>query len=63
MLHTKEQDKLPEEKLSEWEIANFQEREETNHHIIKMIKELGRRTDAQRRKLEVFNRIRKYKKT
>ena len=29
--------------------------------IIKMIKELGRRMDAQNKKLEVFNRVRKYK--
>ena len=28
---------------------------------IKMIKELGRRMDAQNKKLEVFNRVRKYK--
>ena len=54
MLHTKEQDKLPEEKLSEWEIANFQERVETNHHTIKMIKELGRRIDAQSNEVEVL---------
>ena len=28
---------------------------------IKMIKDLGRRMDAQNKKLEVFNRVRKYK--
>ena len=29
--------------------------------IIQMIKELGRRMDAQNKKLEVFKRVRKYK--
>ena len=36
--------------------------EEFRVMIIKMIKELGRRMDAQSKKLDVFNRVRKCKK-
>ena len=55
----KEQDKTPEEELSEVELGNLTEKE-FRIVIIKMIKELGRRMYAQSKKLEVFNRVRKY---
>ena len=53
MSQMKEQDKTPEEELSEVEIANLPEKE-FKVMIIKMIKEL-RRMDAQNEKLEVLN--------
>ena len=53
MFQTKEQDKTPEEGLSEVEIDNLPEKE-FRVMIIKMIKELGRTMDAQSEKLEVF---------
>ena len=46
MFQTKEQDKTPEEELSEVEIGNIPEKE-FRVMIVKMIKELGRRMDAQ----------------
>ena len=51
----KEQDKTPDEELSEVEIGNLPEKE-FRVMIIKMIKELRRRMDAQSEKLEVFNK-------
>ena len=50
----KEQHKTPEEQLSDMEIGNLPEKE-FRLMIVKMIKELGRRMDAQSKKLEVFN--------
>ena len=50
----KEQDKASEE-LSEVEIGNLPEKL-FGVMIIKMIKELGRRMDAQSKNLEVFNK-------
>ena len=55
MFQAKEQDKTPEEQLSEVEIGNQPEKEFTVM-IIKMIKELRRRMDAQSEKLEVVNK-------
>ena len=55
MFQMKEQDKTPEEKLKEMETGNLPENE-FRVVIIKMIKELGRRMDAQSEKLEVFNK-------
>ena len=52
MFQTKEPDKTPEEELSEMEIGNLPEKE-VRVMIIKMIKEFGRKMDAQREKLEV----------
>ena len=54
MFQTKEQDKASEE-LSEVEIGNLPEKL-FGVMIIKMIKELGRRMDAQSKNLEVFNK-------
>ena len=51
----KEQDKTAEEQLSEVETGNLPEKE-FRVMILKMIKELGRRMDAQSEKLEVFNK-------
>ena len=51
----KEQDKTPDEELSEVEIGNQPEKE-FRVMIIKMIKELRRRMDAQSEKLEFFNK-------
>ena len=51
----KEQDKIPEEELSEVETGNLPEKE-FRIVIVKMIKEIGRRMDAQSEKLEVFNK-------
>ena len=55
MFQTKEQDKTPEEELSKVEIGNLPKKE-FRVVIVKMIKELGRRMDAQSKKLEVFNK-------
>ena len=55
MFQMKEQDKTPEEELSEVEIGSLPEKE-FRVMIVKKIKELGRRMDAQSQKLEVFNR-------
>ena len=55
MLHTKEQDKIPEEQLCDVEIENLPKKE-LRVMIVKMIQELGKRMDAQIEKLqEVFN--------
>ena len=51
----KEQDKTPEEQLREVEIANLPEKE-FRAIIVKMIQGLGKRMDAQNKKLqEVFS--------
>ena len=51
----KEQDKNPEENLSEVEIANLLKKE-FKVMTVKMIKELRRKMDEQSRKLEVLNK-------
>ena len=51
----KEQDKTPEEELSEVETDNLPKKE-FRVIIVKMIKELGRRVDAQSEKLDVFDK-------
>ena len=56
----KEQDKTLEEELSEVEVGNLPNKQ-FNEMIIKMFEEMGRRWDEQTEKLEVFNRVRKYK--
>ena len=53
MIQMKEQDKNPEEDLSEVEITNLFNKE-LKVRTIKMIKELRRRMDDQSKKLEVF---------
>ena len=62
MFQMKEQNKTPEEELSEVEIGNLPEKE-FKIMIVNMIKELGRRMVVQSKKLEVFNKelVRKYK--
>ena len=56
----KKQDKTPEKQLNEMEIGNLPEKEFTIM-IVKMIQDLGKRMEAKIKKLEVFNRVRKYK--
>ena len=52
----KEQDKTPEEQLSEVEIGNLPE-EEFRVMIVKKIQDLGKRVEAQTEKLpEMFNK-------
>ena len=51
----KEQDKTPEEELSEVEIANLPNKA-FKVMIIMMIKEIDRRLDEQNEKLEAFNK-------
>ena len=58
MFQMKEQDKIPKEKLSEEETGNLPEKEFTIM-IVKMTEEFERRMDAQSKKLDVFNRVRK----
>ena len=53
MFQTKEQDKIPEEELSEVEISNLPKKE-LRVMIIKMVKELRRRMNVQSKNLEVF---------
>ena len=55
MFQRKEQDKTAEEQLSDVEIGNLH-RKQFGVMIIKMIKELVRRMDAQSEKLEVFKK-------
>ena len=55
MFQTKEQDKTPEEELGEVETGNLLGKE-FRVMIVKMIKELGRRMNAQSEKLDVFNK-------
>ena len=54
MLQMREQDKTPEEELSEVETGK-QPKHEFRVVTVKMIKELGRRMDAQSEKLEILN--------
>ena len=55
MLHTKEQDKIPEEQLCDVEIENLPKKE-LRVMIVKMIQKLRKRMDAQIEKFqEVFN--------
>ena len=58
MFQMKEQDKIPKEKLSEEETGNLPEKEFTIM-IVKTTEEFERRMDAQSKKLDVFNRVRK----
>ena len=51
----RDQDKTLEKEPSEVEIGNLPKKD-FRVVIIKMIKELGRRMDAQSKKLEVFNK-------
>ena len=56
----KEQNKTPEEQVSGMEIDNVHKKE-IRVMIIKMIQELGKRIDAQNKKLQaVFNKELKY---
>ena len=55
MFKTKEQDKTPEEKLSEVEIDNLLSRK-FKVMIVKMFKQLRTKLDEQIEKLEVFNK-------
>ena len=56
MFQMKEQDKIPEEELSDMEIGNLRE-EEFRVMIVKMIQELGKRMDEQSEKLqEIFSK-------
>ena len=55
MSQMKEQDKTPEEEISEVETGNLPKKE-FRVIIVKMIKELGRRVDAQSEKLDVFDK-------
>ena len=55
MFQMKKQDKTPEEELSEVKTGNLPKKE-FRVMIIKMVKQLGRRMDAQSEKLEVFNK-------
>ena len=52
----KEQDKTPEKKLNEGEIGNLPEKE-SRIMIVKMIQDLGKRTEAKMEKMqEMFNK-------
>ena len=56
MSQTKEQDKTPEEQLSETEIGNLHEKE-FRVMIVKMIQDLRKRKEAQTEKIqEMFNK-------
>ena len=56
MSQVKEQDKTPEEQLSEMEIGNLPEKE-FRVMIVKMIQEFRRRMEAQIKKIqEMFNK-------
>ena len=54
MFQMNEQDKIPEEQLSEVEVGSVLK--EFRVMIVKMIQEFGKRMDAQSKKLEVFNK-------
>ena len=54
MFQIKEQDKTPEEELSEVEIGGNLSKKESRVTIIKMTKELESRMNAQSKKLEVL---------
>ena len=51
MFQTKEQDKTPEEQLSDMELDNLPKKE-FRVMTVKMIQELGKRMDAQNEKLQ-----------
>ena len=55
MFHMKQWDKTPEEELSDVGIGNLPKKE-LRVMIIKMIRELKRKMDADSEKLEVFNK-------
>lgn len=55
MFHKREQNKTTEEGLSEVDIGSLPKKE-FRIVTVKIIKELGRRIDAQSEKLEVFNK-------
>ena len=55
MFQMRKQDKTPEEQLSEVEIGNLPEKE-FRVMTVQMMKELGKRMDAQSKKSEVFNK-------
>ena len=56
MFQTKEQDKTPEEQLSEVETGNLPEKE-FRVMIVKLIQDLGKRMEAQTKKIqEMFNK-------
>ena len=55
MFQMTEQNKTPEEELTDTEIGNLPEKE-FRAMIIKMIKEFRRRMYAQSEKLEIFNK-------
>ena len=55
MIQMKQQDRTPKEELSDVKIGNLPKKE-FRVMIIKMIKELGRRMDAQSKKLKTFNK-------
>ena len=55
MIQMKQQDRTPKEELSDVKIGNLPKKE-FSVMIIKMIKELGRRMDAQSKKLKAFNK-------
>ena len=60
MFQMKEQNKTPEEQVSGMEIDNVHKKE-FRVMIVKMIQELGKRIDAQNKKLQaVFNKELKY---
>lgn len=61
-MQMKEQDKTPRELLSEVEAGNLPETE-CKVMIVKMTKELRRKTSAQSEKLEVFKKELENKKT
>ena len=55
MFQMKEQDKPPEEQLSEVDIGNLPKKE-FRVMIVKMIQELEKRTDVQSNKLQAFSK-------
>ena len=55
MIQMKQQDRTPKEELSDVKIGNLPKKE-FRVMIIKMIKELGRRMDAQSKKFKTFNK-------
>ena len=56
----KEQDKNPEKQLNEVETGTLPEKQ-FRIMIVKMIQDLRKRMEAKSEKLEVFNKVRKYK--
>ena len=60
MFQMKKLNKTPEEELSKHETGNLPQKQ-FRKTVIKMVKRLRRRMDAQNEKPEVFNGVRKYK--